>query len=73
MKSVLQSPWFTVVLTIVVMTIGYTLYLNRLGGNLASASGFCPAKAICKTEECKTHGCGLEKCKHCPSCDSSAS
>lgn len=73
MKTALQSPWLTVALAIVVMTIGYVFYMNQ-NGSIASASGYaCPAKTICDSSECLSNGCGNEACKHCPGCQNKAS
>lgn len=73
MKEVLKSPWLTVVLTIVVMSIGYITYMNT-SGNIASASAYsCPMKEICNTGACEGNGCSEEECKHCKGCKNRAS
>jgi|GEM_PF-1062382 hypothetical protein len=74
MKTVLESPWFAVVLAIVVMTAGYTMYLSK-NGELASANNyFCPAEELCKKEGCNgTSDCSKSECTGCPFCNIEAS
>ncbi|PIR53998.1 hypothetical protein COU75_03140 [Candidatus Peregrinibacteria bacterium CG10_big_fil_rev_8_21_14_0_10_42_8] len=69
MKDLLQSPWLTVTLAIVVMTIGYVMFINK-DGSIASAGVYsCPASA-CASEECMSDNCPFaDKCKHCPGCN----
>jgi len=69
MKDVLDSPWLTVTLAIVVMTIGYIMFLNS-SGHTASAGGYsCPAMA-CTSTECLSDDCSAtSKCQHCPGCN----
>jgi hypothetical protein len=70
MKQALQSPWLTVTLAIVVMTIGYVVYVNQDGGIASAGSYFCPAQSVCLSEECMDNGCSSDqKCKHCPGCN----
>lgn len=66
MEKALKSPWLTVSLAIVAMTIGYVLYMQDSG---ASAAGhFCPAKQVCDSKECLENGCDKEGCQRCPGC-----
>ncbi|MCB9808188.1 hypothetical protein H6770_02925 [Candidatus Peribacteria bacterium] len=68
MKNLLHSPWLTVFLAIVIMTIGYTIYLVQ-NGNIAQASYYCPAKQICDEGKCAEEGmCSHAECTHCPHC-----
>lgn len=73
MKQALHSPWLTVTLAIVAMTIGYVMYLNQSGGIAAAGGYFCPTESVCTTAECLSEGCSGEgKCKHCPGCNKKA-
>jgi hypothetical protein len=73
-NKALQSPWFSVVLAIVVMTVGYTVYLNK-NDKLASANNYhCPIEETCKKIGCdNAEGCSKDKCNGCPYCLNQAS
>lgn len=73
MKKAMQSPWLTVVLTIIVMSIGYITYMHT-SGNIASASTYtCPMQKICNSDACTGNGCTAEGCLHCEGCKNRAS
>lgn len=69
MNTAFQSPWFSVVLAIVVMTIGYTVYLNK-NGELASMNNyFCPVEDQCtKIGSTNSEACSKSECNGCPFC-----
>lgn len=72
MKTVLASPWLTVSLAIVIMTIGYTVRIVQ-NGEIARASYQCPAQAICQEGKCAEKGaCTVEGCESCPRCKKEA-
>lgn len=42
MRKWLHSPWTTLTLAIVALSIGYTVYIQKTG--IAAASMFCPSQ-----------------------------
>lgn len=70
MASIMKSPWLTVSLAIVAMTVGYIFYMQGHGSIAAANSYSCPAQKnqICDSATCKNNGCGIEECGHCPFC-----
>lgn len=73
MKETLRSPWLTVILTIIVMSVGYITYMHN-NGSISSASAYtCPAREICDTGACADNNCTDEQCVHCEGCKNRAS
>lgn len=50
MKQWLQSPWTALTLAIAVISIAYTVYVQRSG--IAAASMFCPVQQACTGSDC---------------------
>lgn len=68
MKKPLLSPWLTVILVIIGITIGYTFVMSR-GPVIATAdNSSCPHMEVCKKGECpcETGDCQGDCPSNCP-------
>ncbi|MDA1292937.1 MAG: hypothetical protein O3A81_04115 [bacterium] len=74
MTKALHSPWFSVALAIVIMTIGYTVYLDKNGVLASTSNYYCPIQDMCKKEGCTNEeACSNSECNGCPYCLNEAS